>query len=134
MTVSDPSPMIASRTRMTVSSGWNSREVSLNGRLIGVTRLDAGQGGEAAHQLGLARADLADDGDDRPAPSRSGRTGSGPRPRMWLFTPMTSASVALAAITTNIASSFLGWRVARDNKKAEVVTSASPGTTRAPGS
>ena len=27
----------ASRTRMTVSSGWNSREVSLNGRLIGVT-------------------------------------------------------------------------------------------------
>src|SRR6187549_2833156 len=37
MTVRLPSPTTASRTRMTVSSGWNSREVSLNGRLIGVT-------------------------------------------------------------------------------------------------
>ena len=51
--VREPSPMTASRTRMTVSSGWNSREVSLNGRLIGVTGLDARQGAEAAHQLGL---------------------------------------------------------------------------------
>jgi len=37
MTVREPSPMAASRTWMTLSSGWNSREVSLNGRAIGVT-------------------------------------------------------------------------------------------------
>jgi hypothetical protein len=35
--VSDPSPMTASMTRITVSSGRNSRDVSLNGRLMGVT-------------------------------------------------------------------------------------------------
>ena len=29
MTVSDPSPIAASSTRITVSSGWNSRETSL---------------------------------------------------------------------------------------------------------
>ena len=38
MIVSEPSPIAASSTRMTVSSGWNSRDVSLNGREIGVTR------------------------------------------------------------------------------------------------
>ena len=38
ITVSPPSPMTASSTRITVSSGWNSRDVSLNGREIGVTR------------------------------------------------------------------------------------------------
>ena len=37
MIVRLPSPTAASSTRITVSSGWNSREVSLNGRLIGVT-------------------------------------------------------------------------------------------------
>ena len=47
MTVRLPSPIVASRTRMTVSSGWNSREVSLNGRLIGGDRLDPGQGLES---------------------------------------------------------------------------------------
>ena len=33
---------------MTVSSGWNSREVSLNGRLIGVTVSTPGSAAEAA--------------------------------------------------------------------------------------
>ena len=42
MTVSDPSPIAASSTRITVSVGWNSREVSLYGRLIGVTRSTPG--------------------------------------------------------------------------------------------
>ena len=36
MTVRPPSPTTASSTWMTVSSGRNSREVSLNGREIGV--------------------------------------------------------------------------------------------------
>ena len=64
MIVSEPSPIDASRTRMTVSSGWNSREVSLNGRLIGVTRSTPGQRREPVDEDGLARPDLADDGDD----------------------------------------------------------------------
>ena len=49
---------------MTVSSGWNSRDVSLNGRLIGVTDSTPGSAAEPAHQDRLARPDLADDGDD----------------------------------------------------------------------
>ena len=49
---------------MTVSSGWNSREVSLNGRLIGVTRSTPGRAREALEQGRPARADLADDRDD----------------------------------------------------------------------
>ena len=50
---------------MTVSSGWNSREVSLNGRLIGVTVSTPGSAGEAARSgPASARPDLADDGDD----------------------------------------------------------------------
>ena len=49
---------------MTVSSGWNSREVSLNGRLIGVTRSTPGRRGEPIDQDRPAAADLADDRDD----------------------------------------------------------------------
>ena len=37
MTVSEPSPIAASRTRITVFSGWNSRETSLYGLEIAVT-------------------------------------------------------------------------------------------------
>ena len=37
MTVSDPSPTATSPTRTIVSLGWNSRDASLNGRLIVVT-------------------------------------------------------------------------------------------------
>ena len=65
--VSDPSPMTASRTRMTVSSGWNSREVSLNGRLIGVTEATPGRRREALEEGRPALADLADDRDDASA-------------------------------------------------------------------
>ena len=50
--VSDPSPMTASRTRMTVSSGWNSREVSLNGRLIGVTVATPGRTANCSRSAG----------------------------------------------------------------------------------
>ena len=51
--VSDPSPMTASMTRMTVSSGWNSREVSLNGRLIGVTEATPGRRPNRSSRSGL---------------------------------------------------------------------------------
>ena len=51
--VSEPSPMTASRTRMTVSSGWNSREVSLNGRLIGVTDSTPGSAAKRSRSAGL---------------------------------------------------------------------------------
>ena len=51
---------------MTVSSGWNSRDVSLNGRLIGVTVSTPGSAAKPIEQDRLAVADLADDGDDRP--------------------------------------------------------------------
>ncbi len=66
MIVSEPSPITASRTRITVSSGWNSREVSLNGRLIGVTASTPGRAAESVDQDRLARADLADHRDHRP--------------------------------------------------------------------
>ena len=52
---------------MTVSSGWNSREVSLNGRLIGVTEATPGSAAKLLEQDRLARPDLADDRDDRAA-------------------------------------------------------------------
>ena len=56
---------------MTVSSGWNSREVSLNGRLIGVTDSTPGQRREAGSiRAGLRGADLADDRDDDPLRAR----------------------------------------------------------------
>ena len=51
--VSEPSPMTASSTRMTVSSGWNSREVSLNGRLIGVTDATPGSVANRSSRAGL---------------------------------------------------------------------------------
>ena len=38
---------------MTVSSGWNSREVSLKGRLIGVTRSTPGSAPKASSNAGL---------------------------------------------------------------------------------
>ena len=59
--------------------------------------------------------------------------GVSPSARIWLLTPRTSASVALVAITTNIALRFSS-SVGRPNKKAEVSPlPRSPGTTRAPG-
>ena len=79
ITVSEPSPIVASRTRITVSSGWNSREVSLNGRLIGVTVSTPGSASSRLMRTGLRGADLADHGDDHALGARRGRTGSGPR-------------------------------------------------------
>ena len=106
MTVSEPSPIAASSTRMTVSSGWNSREVSLNGREIGVTRSTPGMA--ASWPMSWSR---------RPASSpTTARTvavapacsyGVRPSARMRLFTPRTSASLALVLITTNIGRAFL---------------------------
>ena len=126
MTVRPPSPMTASRTRMTVSSGWNSREVSLNGRLIGVTGLDPAEGLEAAHQARLAGADLADHGDDDPLDADVVVRLS-PSARIRLLTALVSAAVAVALITTNIGAraSFRVGRVlllsaSRPTKKAEV--------------
>jgi len=52
ITVSDPSPITASSTRMTVSSGWNSREVSLNGRLMGVTEATPGRRAKRSSRAG----------------------------------------------------------------------------------
>ena len=63
MTVSDPSPIAASSTRITVSSGWNSRDVSLNGRLMGVTRSTPGSPAKLSIRAGLRLADLAHDRD-----------------------------------------------------------------------
>ena len=50
--VSDPSPITASSTRMTVSSGWNSREVSLNGRLSAVTDATPGRRPKRSRRAG----------------------------------------------------------------------------------
>ena len=56
---------------MTVSSGWNSREVSLNGREIGVTRSTPGSAAELAHERPRAAPrDLADDREHRAARAR----------------------------------------------------------------
>ena len=57
----------ASRTRMTLSSGWNSRETSLYGSVIGVTCSTPGGASSDAHQLRPPRADLAHDRDHGPA-------------------------------------------------------------------
>ena len=93
--------MTASRTRMTVSSGWNSREVSLNGRLIGVTEATPGSVPKRSSRAGL-REPISP---TTAMTVRSGPTWSnGVRPsaRIWLLTPRISASLAPAVITTNI--------------------------------
>ena len=101
--VSEPSPTTASRTRITVSSGWNSRDVSLNGRLIGVTVSTPGRPPSRLMRAGL-RAPIS------PMTAITVRSapvwsyGVRPSPRMALFTPRTSASPADRAITTNIPS------------------------------
>ncbi len=100
--VSDPSPITASRTRMTVSSGWNSREVSLNGRLIGVTASTPDRADRRSIRIGL-RAPISPTTaiTVRSAPECS--NGVNPSARIWLLTPRTSASLAPTTITTNIA-------------------------------
>ena len=87
---------------MTVSSGWNSRDVSLNGRLIGVTVSTPGSPPSL-----LIRTCLR--GPTSPTTAITIRSapwwsyGVMPSARIWLLTPRISASVAVRAITTNIA-------------------------------
>jgi hypothetical protein len=100
--VSDPSPIAASRTRMTVSSGWNSRDVSLNGRLIGVTDATPGRLAKRSSRAGL-REPISPTRAMTRGPSPRWSNGVSPSARIWLFTPRISASVAPAFITTNIA-------------------------------
>ena len=73
--VNEPSPIATSPTRTMVSSGWNSREASLKGRLVRVTDSTAGQDAEPVRQPLQARPALAEDGDDDPlaAPVLVGR-------------------------------------------------------------
>src|SRR5262245_59379000 len=132
MTVSDPSPMAASRTQITVSSGWNSRDVSLNGRLIGVTEATPGMAAKRSISAGF-RAPISPTSAMTMRPSPAWSNGVRPSARIWLFTPRISASDAPAFMTTNIAwlSPQLGARP--KNKRAEVrPLLRSPGTTRAP--
>ena len=113
----------ASRTRMTVSSGWNSREVSLNGRLIGVTVSTPGSAANRSRSTGRRAADLADDRDDDVlAPGMV--EGVRPSARIRLLTPRISASLAPVAITTNIASG-ISSSVGRAKQKSRGLASAS---------
>ncbi len=131
ITVSDPSPMTASRTRMTVSSGWNSRDVSLYGRLIGVTEATPGRRRELLEEGRPARTDLADDRDDRPL-----------RPDMVERRQALGQDPALDAEDLGLAGAdghhdehrARVSSVGRPNKKAEVWPLLRlPDTTRAPG-
>ena len=86
-----------------MSSGWNSREVSLNGRLIGVTDSTPGS---AARRL----ASTCFCGPTSPTTAMTTRSapawsyGDIPSARIWLLTPRISASLAPMAITTIIDS------------------------------
>ena len=101
ITVSDPSPIAASSTRITVSSGWNSRETSLYGLEIGVTLATPGvpRAGPAASSRRLPISPTTAI-TVRSAPAFS--NGVSPSARIRPFTPMTSASLAPVRITTNI--------------------------------
>ena len=67
MTVSDPSPIDVSITRMTVSSGWNSRDTSLYGFEIGVTCATPGVASSRCLSCSPPLAQLAHDRDHGPA-------------------------------------------------------------------
>ena len=116
---------------MTVSSGWNSRDVSLNGRLIGLTDATPGSAAKRSRRAGFRAPISPTTAMTTPfAPVWS--NGVRPSDRIWLFTPRISASVAPTVITTNIASGSPS-SVGQPNKKAEVLPLLrSPGTTRAP--
>ena len=101
MTVSDPSPIRTPRTSTTVSSGWNSREVSLNGRLIGVTLSTPGMAANRLTRMSLR-------GPISPSAAMTTRSiprfscAASPSARIRLFTPLIWSSLASGAITTNI--------------------------------
>ena len=132
MTVSDPSPMTASRTRITVSSGWNSRETSLYGRLIGVTDATPGRRANCSRRAGR-REPISPTTAMTVRSSPTWSNGVKPSARIRLLTPRISASLAPTVITTNIAL-VSPQSVGRPNKKAEVWPLLRlPDTTRAPG-
>ena len=87
---------------MTVSSGWNSREVSLNGRLIGVTASTPGQRREAARGAPACAPPISPTTAMTVRSSPTWSNGVSPSARIWLLTPRISASLAPTAITTNI--------------------------------
>ena len=101
-----------------MSSGWNSREVSLNGRLIAVTVSTPGRASSRLIRTGLR-------GPISPTTAMTTRSvptwsnGVRPSPRMWPFTALISASLAPTAITTNIRVSFLGWRLVPGQRKKQ---------------
>ena len=105
---------------MTVSSGWNSRDVSLNGRLIGVTRSTPGSASRLEQGLPVPISPTT--AMTRPLVARWSY-GVRPSARIRLFTPRTSASLAPAVITTNIA--VVSSSVGRPNKKSRGLASAS---------
>ena len=86
---------------MTVFSGWNSREVSLKGRLIGVT-VSTPPSPDSRLTSSAFRAPISPITaiTVRSAPTWS--YGVSPSPRMTLLTPRISASPAVRAMTTNI--------------------------------
>ncbi len=99
--VSDPSPIVTSPTRMTVSSGWNSREVSLKGRLVRVTEATPGR----TERRSARRSTQAP-----PSPRTATTTAAPPRfswgvrpsSRMAPRAAFSCSSVASTDITTNI--------------------------------
>ena len=101
MTVSDPSPIAGSSTRMTVSSGWNSRDDQLVGLVIRVTLATPGVPSRRAwsdsRRLPISPTTAIT---VRFAPAFS--NGVRPSARIRPFTPLTSASLAPVRITTNI--------------------------------
>src|SRR4051794_24671135 len=113
---------------MTVFSGWNSREVSLNGRLIGVTVSTPPRPPSRPMSSGR-RAPIS------PITAMTVRSlptwsyGVRPSPRMALFTPRISASLAVRAITTNIFVRFLSGQTKKQRSRPLL----QPGTTRDPG-
>ena len=126
---------------MTVSSGWNSREVSLNGRLIGVTDSTPPSASRRLIRTGL-RAPISPTTAMTTRSTPTWSYGTSPSARIRLFTAFVSAWLAEALITTNIgAARPFAFDLVQEpcwprsaNKKSRGLTSAHPGTTRAPGS
>ena len=117
---------------MTVSSGWNSREVSLNGLLIGVTVSTPGSAANRSSRTGSPRADLADDRDDDVVGADVVVRGQALGQDLALDAEDLGLGGAGGHHDEHRAA--VSSSVGRPNKKAEVSPlPRSPGTTRAPG-
>ena len=132
MTVSDPSPITASSTRMTVFSGWNSRETSLYGLEIAVTRSTPGSAWRRAVS-GSRRRPISPTTAIAVYASLTFSNGVSPSARIRPLTPMTSASVAPVRITTNIWSALPLENRPLRTKKQRSATSAHPARPAIPG-